>query len=81
MKFSDGIEATMEQKEKWELDDAPINRKCVLFFLNGEEYTGIYKGLEGSDIMLESLLSKNLIGLPWVKLTHFLLEVFAEADA
>lgn len=53
----------MELKENYEIEDCEEGKVIVLNLCNGETYTGIFKGIDGQDIIIESLNSQNTIGL------------------
>lgn len=53
----------MQRKEDWEIDECEEGKVIMLNLCNGETYTGIFKGINGQDIMIESLSSQNTIGL------------------
>lgn len=47
-------------------------KEVVLVFKNGEDYTGIFKGLDDDQIMLKALESNSIIGLPVSQLEYYL---------
>lgn len=62
--FKDGKKAIeMDLKEDYEIHDSEIGKVVLLNLCNGETYTGIFKGMDGDDIMLGSLSGENTIGL------------------
>lgn len=67
----------MEKKQAYirdstEIENLEEGKEVVLFFSNGEEYTGIFKGIDDDLIMLKSLDSEMMIGLPLNGLKCFL---------
>ena len=62
-------------KEASEIESCPIGKKVMLLFGERENYTGVFKGIDGdSTIMLQSMLSLNTIGLPLDRLSSFFQE-------
>lgn len=62
--FKDGRKKIeMQLKETYEIDDCEMEKVIVLNLCNGEMYTGIFKGMDGDDIMIGSISGKNTIGL------------------
>lgn len=62
--FKDGKRTIeMKLKEDWEIDECEIDKVIMLNLCNGETYTGVFKGIDGQDIMIESLSSQATIGL------------------
>jgi len=59
-------------KEPKDLQNCPDGNEVNLFFGNGDEYCGLYRGLDGNEIILQSTESTNRIGLPFNKLTGYL---------
>ena len=55
-----------------EIENLEEGKEVVLLFVNGEEYTGIYKGLDDDQIILKSLDSDSMIGLPLNMLKGYL---------
>lgn len=53
----------MQRKEDWEIDECEEGKVIMLNLCNGETYTGIFKGIDGQDVMIESLNSQNTICL------------------
>lgn len=53
----------MHRKEDYEIEECEIDKVIMLNLCNGETYTGIFKGMDGDDLMLGSLSSGNIIGL------------------
>jgi sRNA-binding regulator protein Hfq len=47
-----------------EIGNLEEGKEVVLLFVNGEQYTGIFKGLDDEDILLKALNSDDMIGLP-----------------
>ncbi len=72
--FSDGIKLKMIAKESEELEDCEKSKRIVLQYEN-ESYSGIFEGLDGDDtVMLKSLQSNHIIGLPITPLKQYLEE-------
>lgn len=62
--YKDGkVAIEMASKENYELEDCEIGKVIILNLCNGETYTGIFKGMDGDDVMIGSLSGKNIIGL------------------
>ena len=63
-------------KKPHELEDCPKNSRIILVFYNGEEYHGIFRGMDGDyTIMLRSETDKpSTIGLPINALKFWLLK-------
>ena len=62
--FKDGkVAIEMISKEDYELEDCEIGKVIILNLCNGETYTGLFKGMDGEDVMIGSLSGKNTIGL------------------
>lgn len=62
--FKDGKRTIeMQLKEDWEIDECEEGKVIMLNLCNGETYTGIFKGIDGQDIMIESLSNQTTIGL------------------
>jgi len=59
-------------KEPKDLQDCPIGNEVNLFFNNGDEYCGLYKGMDDNEIMIQSTTSTSQIGLPFNRLTGYL---------
>lgn len=55
-----------------EIENLEEGKEVILFFANGEQYTGIFKGLIDEQIILKSLKSDTRIGLPLNMLELFL---------
>lgn len=53
----------MQLKEDYEIDECEEGKLIVLNLCNGETYTGIFKGIDGQDIMIGSLSNQTIIGL------------------
>lgn len=53
----------MELKEDYEIHDCEVEKVIMLNLFNGENYTGIFKGMDDDQIMLGSLSGENTIGL------------------
>jgi len=63
-------EIQMEVKNGDQISECAENKVVVIYLVDGDQYTGIFKGMDGSDdIMLSSLSGKNTIGLQvcWIK--------------
>lgn len=62
-------EIKMELKDKEEITNCEIDKILVIALINGDQYTGYFKGINDETIMLESLSKKNTIGLEihWVQ--------------
>lgn len=62
--FKDGKRTIeMRLKEDWEIEECEYGKLIMLNLCNGETYTGVFKGINGQDIMIESLSRQNTIGL------------------
>lgn len=59
-------------KEPKDLQNCPIGNEVNLVFSNGDEYCGLYRGMDGDDIILQSTTSTDRIGLPFNRLTAYL---------
>lgn len=55
-----------------EIENLEEGKEVVLIFANGEEYTGIFKGLDDEQIILKALDSESMIGLPLNMLKSYL---------
>ncbi|MFA5433162.1 MAG: hypothetical protein WC319_09925 [Candidatus Paceibacterota bacterium] len=55
-----------------EIENLEEGKEVVLLFANGEEYTGIFKGLDDEEIILKALESESMIGLPLNMLNGYL---------
>lgn len=55
-----------------DLKNCEEGKEVVLIFDSGQEYTGIFKGFDGDEIMLKSLDSTSRIGLPYNRLKGYL---------
>ena len=54
----------MELKDGHEIEDCDEDKVIVCTLKNGDEYTGIFKGLDGNeDVILDSLSGDSRIGL------------------
>jgi hypothetical protein len=63
-------EIKMQAKDRDQISECAENKVVVIYLVDGQQYTGIFKGMDGSDdIMLSNLLGKNTIGLQvnWIK--------------
>ena len=63
-------EIKMELKKPYEIKDCDEGKVIILNLYTGENYTGIFKGMDGDeDVMLGSLSGKGRIGLKvaWMK--------------
>lgn len=69
-----GKKVQVLEKRAIEIEETPRGKKVILFFKNKEEYHGIFQFMDGSDIVIQSLKSKQLIGLPKNSLVEFLQE-------
>jgi len=64
IEFKDGKRTIeMQLKEDYEIDDCEVDKVVMLNLCNGETYTGVFKGIDSQDIMIESLSSQTTIGL------------------
>lgn len=62
--YKDGkVAIEMISKEDYEIKDCEIGKVIILNLYNGYTYTGIFRGMDGDDVMLGSLSGKNTIGL------------------
>lgn len=68
------------EKKKTELQDCPADKKVVLIFKNGEQFSGILKECDGEEIILESFESGHVIGLPFGQLSHYLEETETDEE-
>lgn len=59
-------------REAEEIENLEEGKEVVLLFDNGDEYTGTFKGIDGEQIILKSLESDNMIGLPIHRLKGYL---------
>jgi small nuclear ribonucleoprotein (snRNP)-like protein len=65
-----------EMKNKSELKNCKEGKQITLNFKNDECYTGLFRGFDGDfTIMLEGLITKKMIGLPFDKLDDYIEEV------
>ena len=55
-----------------ELYECEKGTEVILVFDSGEEYTGIFNGLDDDEIILKSTQSEDTIGLPYNRLKFFL---------
>ncbi len=55
-----------------EIENLEEGKEVVLIFTNGEQYTGIFKGLADEQIILKALKSDAMIGLPLNMLDGYL---------
>ena len=55
-----------------EIENLEEGKEVVLMFDNGDEYTGIFKGLDDEQIILKALESDSMIGLPLSRLKGYL---------
>ena len=55
-----------------EIETLKEGKEVVLLFINGEEYTGIFKGLDDEQIILKALDCETMIGLPLNMLKGYL---------
>jgi hypothetical protein len=60
----DGKEYKVEKKEPFEIEECEEGKFVSLHFKNGEEYNGIFRGMDEDDIVLGSVSSCQRIGLP-----------------
>ena len=66
----------VELKKRSELKNCEEGKQITLNFMNEECYTGLFRGFDGDDtIMLEGLISKKMIGLPFGKLDDYIEEI------
>lgn len=64
IEFKDGkVAIEMISKETYEIEDCEIDKVVILNLCNGETYTGIFKGMDGDDVMLGLISGNNTIGL------------------
>ena len=52
------------EKQSHEIEDCEEGKFVTLIFKNSEEYSGLFRGMDGDDIMLGSVSSGRRIGLP-----------------
>jgi hypothetical protein len=55
-----------------EIENLEVGKEVVLIFNNGEEYTGIFNGVDGDLIKLKAIASKHMIGLPLASLSCYM---------
>ena len=55
-----------------EIENLEEGKEVVLLFANGEEHTGVFKGLDDEEIILKALESESMIGLPLNMLNGYL---------
>lgn len=59
-------------KNPADLKNCPVDNEVILVFDSGEDYTGIFKGIdESGEIILKSLESPQQIGLPFNRLDSY----------
>jgi hypothetical protein len=64
---------TSTPKDRCELKNVGIGKKIILVFNNGEDYTGIYRGMDGENtIMLKACDTTTTLGLPFNRVKFFL---------
>jgi hypothetical protein len=64
------METTM--KKAIELETCKEGKTVILIFRNKEDYTGKFKRFDGNKIILQSITTNNIIGLPFDKLDYYL---------
>ncbi len=71
--FADGNRTVeMMLKHPNEINDCQEGKAVVLNLRNGDQYTGIYQGIDEDDeIMLGSASSKNGIGIKWRAIENY----------
>lgn len=63
LQFPDGSKTiNMNRKNPLEINGCEIGRIICLLIKNGEEITGIFKGMDKETIMIESLSGKHCLG-------------------
>lgn len=75
IEFIDKVKATLEIKDKSKLEDCENDKRVMLNFLNGESYIGFFKGIDEEEIILQSILRNNTVGLPLNMLKDYAEEV------
>ena len=75
VEFIDKVKATLELKDKNQLEDCENGKRVMLNFLNGETYIGFFKGIDEEEIILQSISKKNTVGLPFNLLKDYAEEV------
>ncbi len=58
-------------RKKENIHNVKKETEIILIFDNGEEFTGIYQGLNNEQILLKSSSSDYTIGLPLYRLVEF----------
>lgn len=67
---------TMQEKALYEINDCEIGKAIVLNLRNGDVYTGLFKGMDGDEvIMLGALSGSGRIGLKVNWLENYLEQV------
>lgn len=59
-------------RDKSEIKNMKIGKDIILHFINGEEYRGLFYGVDDSEIILKSQKTGYKIGLPIDRLKLFL---------
>jgi hypothetical protein len=59
-------------REKTDIKDLEEGKEVSLTFDNGTEYVGIFKGIDGDEILLKSTISSHIIGLPLNRLESYI---------
>ncbi|WP_312207718.1 hypothetical protein [Empedobacter sp.] len=66
-----GKKVQVEPKQSSDIKNVTKDKKVMLFFENGDEYHGVFQFIDGSDVVIKSLTSNHMIGLPIKKLIEF----------
>jgi hypothetical protein len=74
-KMDNGKSVEMRMKSAYEIKDCEEGKIVHLFLKNGEEYQGIFKGMDGDDIMLKSLKGISCIGIDIKFVKQYLEEI------
>lgn len=77
--YKDGkVAIEMISKEDYEIEDCEIGKVIILNLCNGETYTGIFKGMDGDDVMIGSLSGKHTIGLSTSVIESYLEQISSD---
>lgn len=55
-----------------DLENCEIGKEVILLFNNNEQFGGLFQGIDGEEIILQSLTSEDRIGLPFNRLKGYL---------
>tara|TARA_R110002126_G_scaffold289552_2_gene444710 strand:- start:6313 stop:6576 length:264 start_codon:yes stop_codon:yes gene_type:complete len=71
--FKEGTKTIQsELKQPFDIEECEEGKYVVLSLLNGENYSGFYRGMDDQTIMLESLNRGQTIGLEFNWLDNYL---------